>query len=203
MSELRIRRTFLRDCLFAATGAGIGMLSPELYRRQFGNSAVADENPVAGGFEERLKTLGIELPDPAKPVAVYVPAVLTGNLLFTSGHIPWTAEGKPLPGRLGEDLTVEQGAEIARQIGLSILATVRQSVGSLDRVVRLVKATGMVNCTSDFNQQPKVINGFSELMIQVFGESAGKAARSAVGMNSLPASVPVEIEAIFEVHTAG
>lgn len=203
MSELRIRRTFLRDCLIAATGAGIGMLSPEVYRRQFGNSAVADENKVTGGFEDRLKTLGIELPDPAKPVAVYVPAVLTGNLLFTSGHIPWTAEGKPLPGRLGEDLTVEQGAEIARQIGLSILATVRQSVGSLDRVVRLVKATGMVNCTSDFNQQPKVVNGFSELMIQVFGESAGKAARSAVGMNSLPASVPVEIEAIFEVHTAG
>jgi len=200
MSKLRVRRTFLRDCLIGAAGAGAGVLSPELLRWLFGNAAVADEKPVGGSHEERLKALGIELPAPAKPVAVYVPAVLTGNLLFTSGHIPWAADGKPLPGRIGQDLTVEQGAEIARQVGLSILTTVRQTVGSLDRVVRLVKATGMVNCTADFNQQPKVINGFSELMVQVFGESAGKAARSAVGMNSLPANVPVEIEAIFEVH---
>jgi len=200
MSQLRVRRTFLRDCLIAAGGAGVGVFSPQLLRWQFGNTAVADEKPIAGGHEERLKALGIELPAPAKPVAVYVPAVLTGNLLFTAGHIPWTADGKPLAGRLGQDLTVEQGAAIARQIGLSILTTVRQSIGSLDRVARLVKATGMVNCTSEFYQQPQVINGFSELMIQVFGESAGKAARSAVGMNSLPANVPVEIEAIFEVH---
>lgn len=203
MSQLRVRRIFLRDCFIAAAGAGVGLISPSLFRLEFGNPAIADEKSVGGSYEKRLKELGIELPAPAKPVAVYVPAVLTGNLLFTSGHIPWTADGKPLPGRIGQDLTLEQGAEIARQIGLSILTTVRQSVGSLDRVVRLVKATGMVNCTDDFNQHPKVINGFSELMVQVFGESAGKAARSAVGMNSLPANVPVEIEAIFEIRPEG
>ncbi|MFO1092173.1 MAG: RidA family protein [Planctomycetaceae bacterium] len=122
-------------------------------------------------------------------------------MLYTAGHIPLTSEGKPLPGRVGSDFTLEQGRD-ARQVGLSILSTVRNKLGSLDRVVRLVKVLGMVNCTPEFTDQPKVINGFSELMIQVFGEDAGKAARSAVGVASLPANCPVEVEAIFEILPA-
>jgi enamine deaminase RidA (YjgF/YER057c/UK114 family) len=200
MNQTRPRRQFLRDGLCVAAGLAAGTSLPAFLRQNLLLPAYGDEKKSSGDFEKRLKDLGIELPPPAKPVAVYVPAVITGNLLFTSGHIPFGADGKPLPGRIGQDLTVEQGAEIARSVGLSILTTVRQTLGSLDRVVRLVKATGMVNCTADINQQPKVVNGFSELMVQVFGEDAGKAARSAVGMISLPGSVPVEIEAIFEIR---
>jgi enamine deaminase RidA (YjgF/YER057c/UK114 family) len=108
-------------------------------------------------------------------------------------------EGELVAGRVGADLTLEQGAEAARLVGLHVLSTVRAELGSLDRVVRLVKALGMVNCTPDFTQQSQVINGFSELLVDVFGEAAGKAGRSAVGMGSLPLNVPVEIEAIFEI----
>jgi enamine deaminase RidA (YjgF/YER057c/UK114 family) len=164
--------------------------------------AEKDSHPSAPlpNFEQRVKDLKLELPPASKPVATYVPAVITGNLLFTAGHIPWLGDGKPLPGRVGADLTLEQGAAAARSVGLSILTTVRQTLGTLDRVVRLVKVLGMVNCTPDFTQQPKVINGFSELMVQIFGDVAGKGARSAIGVSALPFNVPVEIEAIFEVR---
>ena len=196
------RRTFIRDSLLISSGACAGWLLSIGAQRGFWNSAHADDRPPQPAHEQRVKELGLELPAPAKPVAVYVTAAITGNLLYTAGHIPLAADGKPLPGRVGQDFTLEQGRDAARQVGLSILSTVRSRLGSLDRVVRLVKVLGMVNCTPEFSQQPQVINGFSELMIQVFGEDSGKAARSAVGVASLPANCPVEIEAIFEIVPA-
>ena len=162
------------------------------------NSATAVENKTTP--EKRLKELGIVLPEPASPVAVYVPTVRVGNLLFTSGHGPKAANGKYVTGKVGKDLTLKQGYEAARLTGLSVLASVRKQLRSLDRVVRLVKVLGMVNCTSSFTKQPQVVNGFSELMVQVFGEKLGKGARSAVGMGSLPSNIACEIEAIFEVR---
>ncbi|MGE0374588.1 MAG: RidA family protein [Planctomycetaceae bacterium] len=193
------RRLFLRDGLLVGAGACAGALAPVLWRDQFLARAQADDNRTTPDFEHKLRELGIELPAQAKPVAVYVPAVVTGNLLFTAGHIPRTLSGELVTGRIGDELTLEQGYEAARLVGLQILATVKQSLGTLDRVSRLVKAVGMVNCIPGFTQQPQVVNGFSELMLAVFGEQAGKAARSAIGMGSLPLNVPVEIEAIFEI----
>src|SRR5207244_1885915 len=114
------------------------------------------------------------------------------------GHIA-NRDGKPIVGKVGKDMTVKQAREAARLVGLTILAVVRAELGSLDKVVRLVKTLGMVNCTTDFTQQPEVVNGFSELMVQVFGDKAGKGTRSAVGMGSLPRGVPVEVEALFQV----
>jgi enamine deaminase RidA (YjgF/YER057c/UK114 family) len=145
-----------------------------------------------------LRELGIELPPPPQPVAVYVPVVRTGNLVFTSGHGPSHPDGSRVEGKVGHDLTVEQGHAAARLVGLNVLSSVRNALGSLDQVARLVKVLGMVNCPPNFTQQPQVINGFSELMVQVFGETAGKGARSAVGMSSLPGNIAVEIEAVFE-----
>ena len=150
--------------------------------------------------EARLQELGLTLPAPAKPVARYKMAVLAGGLLYVSGHGPARLTDKtPVTGRVGGDLTTEQGKESARAVGLNILATLRHHLGSLDRVRRLVKTLGMVNCTPDYKEQPQVINGFSELMAEVFGEEAGVGARSAVGMGSLPGNIAVEIECIFEV----
>ncbi len=152
--------------------------------------------------EKRLQQLHITLPTPPKPVAKYKPAVLAGNILYVSGHGPAKLNDKtPMSGRVGADLTTEQGKESARAVGVNILATVRATLGSLDKVKRLVKTLGMVNCTADYKEQPQVINGFSELMAEVFGEDAGVGARSAVGMGSLPMQIPVEVECIFEVTT--
>jgi enamine deaminase RidA (YjgF/YER057c/UK114 family) len=120
-------------------------------------------------------------------------------MLYVSGHGPLKPDGKLISGRVGQDLTAEQGKEAARVTGLAILSTVRNTLGSLDNIKRLVKTLGMVNCTADFKDQPLVINGFSELMAEVFGEEAGVGARSAVGMGSLPANIAVEVECIFEV----
>jgi enamine deaminase RidA (YjgF/YER057c/UK114 family) len=150
--------------------------------------------------EKRVQELHLTLPPIPKPVAVYKPAVKVGNLLFVSGHGPLKTDGTMILGRVGQALTLEQGKEAARQTGLAILATLRNTLGSLDKVKRLVKSYGMVNCTNDFVDQPKVINGYSELMKEVFGEDAGVGARSAVGHNSLPGGMAVEIEAIFEVE---
>jgi enamine deaminase RidA (YjgF/YER057c/UK114 family) len=144
--------------------------------------------------------LHLTLPPPPKPVAKYKTAVLVGNMLYVSGHGPVKPDGSSFTnGRVGTDLTLDQGKEAARLVGLAILSTVRNTLGSLDKVKRLVKTLGMVNCTADFKDQPKVINGFSDLMAEVFGEDAGVGARSAVGMGSLPSNIPVEIECIFEV----
>ncbi len=154
---------------------------------------------MASKPETRVQELHLTLPPAPKPVAVYKTATRFGNLLFISGHGPLKADKTLITGRLGQDLTLEQGKEAARQVGLAILATVRDTLGSLDKVTRLVKTLGMVNCTDDFVDQPQVINGFSELMKDVFGEDAGVGARSAVGHNSLPGNIAVEIECIFEV----
>lgn len=150
--------------------------------------------------EARLKELNLTLPPAPKAMAKYKPALLVGTMLYVSGHGPAKITDKtPLQGKVGSELTLDQGKECARAVGLNILSTVRATLGSLDKVKRLVKTLGMVNCTSDFKDQPQVINGFSELMAEVFGEDAGVSARSAVGMGSLPNNIPVEIECQFEV----
>jgi enamine deaminase RidA (YjgF/YER057c/UK114 family) len=148
--------------------------------------------------EARLVELALELPPAPKPVATYVTALRHGDLLYVSGHGPYQTDGSLIVGRLGETMDVAAGQKAARQTGLAILATLRAHLGSLDKVVRLVKVLGMVNCTAEFEDQPLVINGFSDLMVEVFGE-AGKGARSAVGMGALPKGIAVEIEAIFQV----
>jgi enamine deaminase RidA (YjgF/YER057c/UK114 family) len=150
--------------------------------------------------EERLKQLKIELPPVTKSKNTLVQAVRVGDLLYVSGHGPAPRDGKAVVGRLGQDMNVEQGREAARLVGLSVLSSVRAELGSLDKVVRVVKTLGMVSATPDFKQHPQVINGFSDLMVEVFGEQAGKGARSAVGMVSLPGGIPVEVEAIFQVR---
>lgn len=149
--------------------------------------------------EKRLQELHLILPPAPKPIAVYKPLMVHGTLAFTSGHGPLKEDGKLILGRIGQDLTLEQGYQAARQTGLAILATLRANLGSLDKVKRLVKTLGMVNSTPEFFDHPKVINGFSELMADVFGPDAGIGARSAVGMGGLPGNMAVEIEAIFEV----
>lgn len=149
------------------------------------------------GAEARIKELGLALPTPPKPAFVYKSAVQVGNLLYVSGHGPWQGDGY-IAGKVGVDVTAEQAKDAARVTGLAILATVRRELGSLDRVVRTIKTLGMVNATPEFADHPAVINGFSELLREVFGD-AGVGARSAVGMGSLPGNIPVEIEVIFEV----
>lgn len=151
------------------------------------------------GAEARVTELGLELPPAPKPVATYVTALRQGDLLYVSGHGPLKTDGTLMTGRVGDDLDLEGGRAAARQVGLAILATLRTHLGSLDRVTRLVKTLGMVNSTPEFTQHPQVINGYSDLMRDVFGE-AGIGARSAVGMGSLPGNIAVEIEAIFQVR---
>ena len=148
--------------------------------------------------EKRLKDLAIALPEAPKPVANYVRAVKAGNLLFVSGHGPYNDGQTPLSGKLGKELTVEEGYKTARNVAMNCLASVKATLGDLDQVKRVVKLLGMVNCTEDFKDHPKVVNGASDFLVEVFGE-AGKHARSAVGMQSLPNGIPVEIEMILEV----
>ncbi|MFV0383023.1 RidA family protein [Paracoccus sp. (in: a-proteobacteria)] len=148
-------------------------------------------------IEATLAELGITLPDAPAPAANYVPFVQSGNLIFVSGQISADENGL-IRGRLGEDMSVEQGAAAARRCGLALIAQLRAATGSLDRVRRVVKLTGFVTSTPDFTDQPKVINGCSDLMVQVFGE-AGRHARAAVSTPALPLGVAVEIEAVFEV----
>jgi enamine deaminase RidA (YjgF/YER057c/UK114 family) len=150
------------------------------------------------GAEARLAELKLELPPAPKPVATYVTALRHGDLLYVSGHGPLRSDGTMITGRLGDNLDVAEGQAAARQTGLAVLATMKTNLGSLDKVVRLVKTLGMVNSTPEFGEQPKVINGFSDLMKDVFGD-AGVGARSAVGMGALPGGIAVEIEAIFQV----
>jgi len=149
--------------------------------------------------EEKLKELGIELPTPPTPVANYVPVVQTGNLVFLSGHGPLKDDGTMIVGRVGEDLSLDEGYQAARRVAIALLASLKAATGDLSKVVRVVKLLGMVNSTADFTDQPKVINGASDLLVDVFGDK-GKHARSAVGMNVLPGNIPVEIEMIVEIE---
>lgn len=148
--------------------------------------------------EQRLKELGITLITPSKPIANYVKAVRVGNMLYLSGHGPDKPEGGLITGKVGVDITPDQAKDAARITGISLLSTIKAEVGNLNKVKRIVKVLGMVNAVPTFDQQPKIINGFSDLMVEVFGES-GKHARSAVGVASLPSNIPVEIEMIVEL----
>ena len=150
--------------------------------------------------DDKLKQMGLTLPEAPDPIANYVPAVRTGNLLFLSGLGPRSGPGgTDLVGKLGTDLTVEQGYEAARQTGINILARLKGALGDLDRVKRIVKVLAMVNAAPGFTRPPDVANGCSDLLVEVFGER-GRHARSAVGMNALPNNIPVEIEIIVEVE---
>jgi enamine deaminase RidA (YjgF/YER057c/UK114 family) len=148
--------------------------------------------------EQKLKEQKIELFKPAAPMANYVKAVRVGNLIFLAGHGPTKADGTNITGKVGKDLTVEQGYLAARQTAIAMLSTLKAELGDLNKVKRVVKVLGMVNCTDDFKDHPKVINGFSDLIVSVFNEK-GMHARSAVGMNSLPSNIAVEVEMIVEV----
>lgn len=150
-------------------------------------------------FDKKLKELGVELFPPTKPMGSYVKAVRTGNLLYLAGHGPTRADNTNITGKVGKDLTLEQGAAAARQTGIAILSTLKAELGDLNKVKRIVKVLGMVNCTENFTDQPKVMNGFSDLMVALFGEK-GKHARSAVGMYALPSNIAVEIEIIVEIE---
>ncbi len=152
------------------------------------------------GAQSKLAELKIELPPAPKPVGVYKPIVVAGNLAYLSGHGPLKADKSLITGRLGLDMDVEAGYEAARLTGLGMLSTLQEHFGSLDKVKRLVKLLGLVRGTDGFDQQPAVINGCSELFRDVFGEENGIAARSALGTNALPGGIAVEIEAIFEVE---
>ena len=149
--------------------------------------------------EERLKELGLSLLPAVKPVANYVPAVRTGSLIFLSGHGPLQEGGGLITGKVGTDLTPEQGYEAARLTALALLSSLKAEIGDLDKVKRIVKLLGMVNGGPDFKDQPRVINGASDLLVELFGDR-GKHARSAVGMNALPMNMAVEIEMIVEVE---
>jgi enamine deaminase RidA (YjgF/YER057c/UK114 family) len=149
--------------------------------------------------EAKLKELKLELPPAPKPVGVYKPIVIAGNMAYLSGHGPLKSDKTLITGRVGADMDQEAGKAAARQVGLAILATLREALGSLDRVKRIVKTLALVNCTPEFTAQPYVINGFSELIADVFGAEAGIGARSAVGATALPGNMAVEVEAIFEL----
>jgi enamine deaminase RidA (YjgF/YER057c/UK114 family) len=149
--------------------------------------------------EENLKAKGIVLSTPGKPVANYVNAVRVGNLLFLAGKGPTKPDGSNITGKVGKDLTIEQGYEAARLTAINHLAVLKAELGSLNKVKRVVKVLGMVNCTEDFKDQPKVVNGYSDLMVEIFGDK-GKHARSAVGMYALPSNIAVEVEVIVEIE---
>jgi enamine deaminase RidA (YjgF/YER057c/UK114 family) len=150
-----------------------------------------------GTFDDRLVTLGIELPEPMPPAGMYLPCVRSGELLYVGGHGP-VAGSTIIRGKVGRDLTLDQAREAARMTGLSLLASIRQELGTLDGVRRLVKVFGMVNCAPGFNQTPAVIDGCSDLFVEIFGE-AGQHTRSAVGMAELPFDIAVEIELVAEL----
>ena len=148
---------------------------------------------------EQIKKLNLVFPPEPKPAGVYRPVLVVGNFLYVSGQGPMKNDGTLMLGRLGDNLTTEEGKLVARQVGLTMLSSIQTHFGSLDKIKRVVKVLGMVNCTPDFTQHPLVVNGFSEIMADVFGKEHGIGVRSAVGM-ILPDGIPVEVEAMFELH---
>ena len=148
--------------------------------------------------EARLKEMGVKLPPAVTPVANYVPSVRTGNLVFLSGHGPFNEDGSLITGKVGSELTTEQGYEAARRVAIGLLGSLKAEIGDLEKVKRVVKLLGLVNCTPNFADQPKVINGASDFLVEVLG-AKGKHARSAVGTNALPMNIAVEIEMIVEI----
>jgi len=150
--------------------------------------------------DQKLEALGLILPPAPKPLGVYKPCLVDGKYLYLSGHGPVQSDKTLIIGRIGDELDMEQGKLAARQVGLTMLSTIRTHIGSLDKVKRVIKVLGMVNCTPDFEKHPYIINGCSELFAQVWGEENGIGVRSAVGFGSLPDNIPVEIEALFELE---
>ena len=149
---------------------------------------------------ENFRKAGLTLPPAPKPLGIYKPCLRDGKYLYLSGHGPVQNDGTLIKGRIGQDIDIENGKLAARQVGLTMLATIVSSLGSLDKVKRVIKVLGMVNCSADFEKHPYVINGCSELFKAIWGEENGVGVRSAVGMGSLPDNIPVEIEALFELH---
>lgn len=150
--------------------------------------------------EARIKELGLELP-PIRPAGgIYKPCLIDGRHLYVSGHGPYKSDGTSITGKVGKDITLDDGKAAAKQVGLAILATIKNSLGSLDKIRRVIKILGMVNCEADFEKQPYVINGCSELFAQIWGDENGIGVRSAVGMGSLPGNIAVEIEVLFELQ---
>lgn len=150
-------------------------------------------------FDKKLKELGVELIPPTKPIANYVKAVRVGNLLFLSGHGPTKADGSNITGKVGKDLTIEQGYEAAKVTAIGLISTMKAELGDLNKIKRIVKVNGWVNCNPEFADQPKVINGCSDLMVSLFGEK-GRHARAAMGVVALPNNIAVEIEMVVEVQ---
>jgi len=150
--------------------------------------------------EENFAALGLTLPPAPKPLGVYKPLLIDGNHCYVSGHGTVQEDGSLIRGRIGETMTMEEGKLAARQVGLAILSTLITNLGSLDKIKRVIKVLGMVNCSSDFEQHPFIINGCSELFAAVWGTEHGIGVRSAVGMGSLPGNIPVEIEVLFELN---
>ena len=150
-------------------------------------------------IEEKIKEMGLELPPPPPSGGIYHPVLITGMQLYVSGQGPVQSDGRLIKGKVGRDLSLEEGQVAARQVALTMLSTIRAQIGDLSRIKRLIKTLGMVNCYPEFEQHPQTINGFSQLMVDIFGELNGRGARSAVGM-SLPGNIAVEVECIFELH---
>lgn len=150
--------------------------------------------------DEQFEKLGLTLPPAPAPMGVYKPYLIDGKYLYLSGHGPVQDDKSLIVGRVGDDVDMEQGKLAAKQVGLTMLSTIKSGLGSLNRVKRVIKVLGMVNCTADFEKHPYIINGCSELFAQIWGEENGVGVRSAVGMGSLPGNIPVEIEALFELH---
>ncbi|MEO5602618.1 MAG: RidA family protein [Cyclobacteriaceae bacterium] len=150
--------------------------------------------------DQRFEKLGLTLPPAPKPIGVYKPFLIVNNLVYVSGHGTIKSDGSLIIGRIGKDFSMEEGKAAAQQVGLAILATLHKNLGSFDKIKRVIKVLGMVNCTPDFERHPFVMNGCSELFAKVWGDDNGVGVRSAVGMGSLPDNIPVEIEAIFELH---
>ena len=149
--------------------------------------------------EEKIKALGLELPPPPPSGGIYHPVLITGNQLYVSGQGPVQSDSQLIKGKVGTDLSLEEGQLAARQVALTMLSTIKAQIGDLSKIKRLIKTLGMVNCHPEFEQHPQTINGFSQVMVDVFGQDKGRGARSAVGM-SLPNNIAVEVECIFEVH---
>ncbi len=149
--------------------------------------------------DERFASLGLSLPPAPKPLGVYKPCLQDGKHLYLSGHGPVQSDGKLIIGRIDENMDMEGGKKAAKQVGLTMLATIQTNIGSFNRIKRVIKVLGMVNCTPDFLKHPYIINGCSELFAAIWGEENGIGVRSAVGMGSLPDNIPVEIEALFEL----
>ena len=157
---------------------------------------------MMNSIEEKIKSLGLELPPAPPSGGIYHPVLITGNQLYVSGQGPFQSDGQLIKGKVGSDLSLEEGQLAARQVGLTMLSTIKAQLGDLEKIKRLIKTLGMVNCLPEFEQHPQVINGFSQLLVDLFGEKNGKGARSAVGM-SLPGNIAVEVECIFELHNKG